>query len=49
MQPETPLSEQQIFQGKLVTLSLRQVQLAGGQTAQREIVSTRGDCPPDRE
>lgn len=42
MQPETPLSEQQIFQGKLVTLSLRQVQLAGGQTAQREIVSTRG-------
>lgn len=42
MQPETPLSEQQIFQGKLVTLSLRQVQLAGGQTAQREIVATRG-------
>ncbi|MBE7469217.1 MAG: NUDIX hydrolase [Anaerolineae bacterium] len=42
MQPETPLNEQQIFQGKLVTLSLRQVQLAGGQTAQREIVATRG-------
>lgn len=42
MQPETTISEEQIFQGKLMTLKLRQVQLANGQVAQREIVLTRG-------
>jgi ADP-ribose pyrophosphatase len=42
MQPETIISEEQIFQGKLVTLKLRQVRLADGQIAQREIVTTRG-------
>ncbi|MCL4304257.1 MAG: NUDIX hydrolase [Anaerolineae bacterium] len=42
MQPETTISEEQIFEGKLVTLNLRQVRLADGQVAQREIVATRG-------
>jgi ADP-ribose pyrophosphatase len=42
MQPETTLSEKTIFQGKLLTLNLRQAQLADGQVVQREIVATRG-------
>jgi ADP-ribose pyrophosphatase len=42
MQPETAISEEQIFKGKLVTLSLRQVQLTDGQIAAREIITTRG-------
>lgn len=42
MQPETTLSEETLFQGKLLNLSLRQIQLHNGQTAQREIVTTRG-------
>lgn len=42
MQPEKPISEETIFQGKLLTLNLRQVQLADGQVVEREIVSTRG-------
>lgn len=42
MQPETTVSEEQIFQGKLLTLNLRQVKLADGQVTQREIVTTRG-------
>lgn len=42
MQPETTLSEEKIFQGKLIALNLRQAQLSDGQVVQREIVSTRG-------
>lgn len=42
MQPETTVSEEQIFQGKLLTLNLRQVKLSDGQVTQREIVATRG-------
>jgi ADP-ribose pyrophosphatase len=42
MQPETTLSEETLFQGKLLKLSLRQIQLSNGQIAQREIVTTRG-------
>jgi ADP-ribose pyrophosphatase len=42
MLPETTLSEEQIFKGKLVTLSLRQVQLTDGRVAAREIITTRG-------
>jgi ADP-ribose pyrophosphatase len=42
MKPETPLSEETIFQGKLLRMSLRQSQLADGQVVQREIVTTRG-------
>jgi ADP-ribose pyrophosphatase len=42
MQPETILNEETLFQGKLLTLSVRQVQLRDGQTALREIVATRG-------
>jgi ADP-ribose pyrophosphatase len=42
MQPETPISEETIFQGKLITLNLRQAQLTDGAVVQREIVSTRG-------
>lgn len=42
MQPETTISEEKIFQGKLIALNLRQVQLTDGQVARREIVSTRG-------
>ncbi len=42
MQPETTLSEETLFQGKLLKLSLRQIQLSDGQTAQREIITTRG-------
>jgi ADP-ribose pyrophosphatase len=42
MQPETTISEETLFQGKLLRLSLRQVQLGDGQMAQREIITTRG-------
>jgi ADP-ribose pyrophosphatase len=42
MLPETTLSEEQIFKGKLLTLNLRQAQLADGTAVQREIISTRG-------
>jgi ADP-ribose pyrophosphatase len=42
MQPETTLSEEQIFQGKLITLKLRQARLTNDQVVQREIVATRG-------
>ena len=42
MQPETSISEETIFQGKLITLNLRQAQLTDGKVVQREIVSTRG-------
>ena len=42
MQPETSISEETIFQGKLITLKLRQAQLTDGKVVQREIVSTRG-------
>jgi ADP-ribose pyrophosphatase len=42
MQPETTLSEETIFQGKLITLKLRQSSLTDGRLVQREIVATRG-------
>jgi ADP-ribose pyrophosphatase len=41
MKPETVLSEEIIFQGKLLKMSLRQAQLADGQIVPREIVTTR--------
>ncbi len=42
MKPETTISEEKIFEGQLVDLDLRQVQLADGATVSREIVSTEG-------
>ena len=42
MQPETIISEETLFQGKLLTLNLRQAQLADGTPVQREIIRTRG-------
>lgn len=42
MKPETTISEEKIFKGRVLDLSLRQVQLIGGGTASREIVSTKG-------
>ncbi len=42
MKPETVLSEETIFQGKLLKMSLRQAQLADGRIVPREIVTTRG-------
>jgi ADP-ribose pyrophosphatase len=42
MKPETILSEETIFQGKLLTMKLRQAQLADGGVVKREIVATRG-------
>jgi ADP-ribose pyrophosphatase len=42
MQPETTISEEEIFAGKLITLKLRQVKLADGQIVPREVIKTRG-------
>ncbi len=42
MQPETTISEEKIFEGKLVKLNLRQVRLLDGQMVQREVIKTRG-------
>ncbi len=42
MQPETTISEEKIFEGKLVTLNLRQSRLTDGSIVRREIIKTRG-------
>ncbi len=42
MKPETIISEEKIFEGQLVDLSLRQARLADGTTVSREIASTEG-------
>jgi len=40
--PETPLSEEEIYHGKIVRLSLRQSRLCDGTPVQREIIRTPG-------
>jgi len=42
MQPETFISEDRLFTGKVLSLSLRQAQLLNGRIVNREIVSTPG-------
>ena len=42
MIPETTISEETIFQGKLLQLRLRQAQLADETKVQREIIKTTG-------
>jgi ADP-ribose pyrophosphatase len=42
MKPETIISQQTIFEGKVIDLSLRQVQLTNGQTVSREVVVNKG-------
>ena len=42
MLPETIIKEETVFTGKLLNLSLRQVQLTNGATVAREIISNNG-------
>ncbi len=42
MNPETIISQEKIFQGKLIDLSVRQAQLRDGTLVGREIVGTNG-------
>lgn len=42
MNPETSLSEKEIFKGHIITLNLRQAQLQDGTVVQREIIGTNG-------
>ena len=42
MLPETIISEETIFEGEILELSLRQVQLSNGATVAREIVTNNG-------
>jgi ADP-ribose pyrophosphatase len=40
--PETIISDQQIFEGKIFNLKLRQVKLRDGQTVRREVIINKG-------
>jgi ADP-ribose pyrophosphatase len=42
MHPETTISEEKIFEGEVLDLSLRQAQLADGTPISREVVVTKG-------
>jgi ADP-ribose pyrophosphatase len=42
MHPETTISEEKIYQGKILDFTLRQAQLADGTIVQREIAGNRG-------